>query len=951
MNLYLIACFKQGGHRVGYRIFDADYTDNNKKFFDAGENTVKWLIKTKGVNINGIQLHRNGKLAGQNGQFDRYTQIEIQGTIQNITDQRVINQQAVVLNRVNQQDLRIVDFKGQVIDVAESQLINALETNRIGIANAKLVQRDNGTKYISSIVGQFEQINKQDNYSQTASVKQTERTAQEPAQESESLKPVNKNTGIQNTGIQSPSKEKLNKIIEINKRQIETVMSKNNIDHNAESKKFSRILIIKALETMDMEQSYLRKIIQTQNKEEDDVLNQADPLKTRAEIRDARAQLDQSWELTPLAQANLKKIRDQARADAIQRKQIQSINQNRMGNTEFNTNVPVVRAKQINQKVSDKLTQEVRYTVDGENISKTLTVDDKLSAVLQLMANECPYYFWVISGLKLVELDEVSRISTMAAQIDSIYYNPEFVNLLTVDELQFVLLHEACHVLMQHLLRGKNKVMSVFNIATDLYINKYICNEFDLDPLTKPKGQLKSAKVNNGRSSRWQAQSSVGIKVPEDCLYSPLLDCEKDTPEEIYIQIMYEMAERLKDQLSNGGQGQNQQGQNQQGQGQQSQGQSGQDQGQQGQNQQGQGGQGQQCQQGQQGQNGQGQNQGGQGQNQQGQNGQGQNQGGQGQNQQGQQGKGQQSQGQQGQNQQGQGQNQQGQDQSNIGRSDQKLQPAEIETLKRILKEKFGVDVDNKNFESDLVEDEKTVGESEQTKEQMQKSTLSGIEARLQQSGQKQYQTGLSAYMQRHIQNALAPKVNWKRALRKLVQQSKKIDYSYQKPKRQYLQQNMIFPQDVPGDPDTVGTVLIAIDTQGSISDKDIGIALKQIMNLLNKFKSKGIIMYWDTQVAAKAEFSNIQEALRLRPAGGGGTDPNCIFEDLLKDKKFQKKINKHNIEAILVFTDGYFGEIDEQYKAKFGKKTIWIINDPSYENGKWKAPFGIVAPFKDGYT
>lgn len=58
-------------------------------------------------------------------------------------------------------------------------------------------------------------------------------------------------------------------------------------------------------------------------------------------------------------------------------------------------------------------------------------------------------------------------------------------------------------------------------------------------------------------------------------------------------------------------------------------------------------------------------------------------------------------------------------------------------------------------------------------------------------------------------------------------------------------------------------------------------------MNLLHKFKSKGIIMYWDTQVAAKAEFSNIQEALRLRPAGGGGTDPNCIFEDLLKDKKF----------------------------------------------------------------
>lgn len=98
----------------------------------------------------------------------------------------------------------------------------------------------------------------------------------------------------------------------------------------------------------------------------------------------------------------------------------------------------------------------------------------------------------------------------------------------------------------------------------------------------------------------------------------------------------------------------------------------------------------------------------------------------------------------------------------------------------------------------------------------------------------------------------------------------------------------MIFPSEVPGDLDTVGTVLIAIDTSGSISNKDIAKALKQIQDLLHKFKSKGVILYWDTEVAAKADFNNINEALKLRPAGGGGTDPNCVFKDILEDKRFK---------------------------------------------------------------
>lgn len=75
----------------------------------------------------------------------------------------------------------------------------------------------------------------------------------------------------------------------------------------------------------------------------------------------------------------------------------------------------------------------------------------------------------------------------MGASIDSVYYNAEFVNMMSVEQLAFVMLHEASHVLMKHTLRGQKKIHTVFNIAADLYINKLLCEEFQIDPFKKPQ--------------------------------------------------------------------------------------------------------------------------------------------------------------------------------------------------------------------------------------------------------------------------------------------------------------------------------------------------------------------------------------------------------------------------------------------------------------------------------
>lgn len=47
---------------------------------------------------------------------------------------------------------------------------------------------------------------------------------------------------------------------------------------------------------------------------------------------------------------------------------------------------------------------DVTYSVDGgRKVTKTMNVREKIVAVLNAMKNSCPYYFWVISGLKLIE--------------------------------------------------------------------------------------------------------------------------------------------------------------------------------------------------------------------------------------------------------------------------------------------------------------------------------------------------------------------------------------------------------------------------------------------------------------------------------------------------------------------------------------------------------------------
>ena len=55
-----------------------------------------------------------------------------------------------------------------------------------------------------------------------------------------------------------------------------------------------------------------------------------------------------------------------------------------------------------------------------------------------------------------------------------LFYNPEFVEKISLDELISVLEHECLHVVMDHFTRGKYLDKGIFNIAADMAINQLI---------------------------------------------------------------------------------------------------------------------------------------------------------------------------------------------------------------------------------------------------------------------------------------------------------------------------------------------------------------------------------------------------------------------------------------------------------------------------------------------
>ena len=88
---------------------------------------------------------------------------------------------------------------------------------------------------------------------------------------------------------------------------------------------------------------------------------------------------------------------------------------------------------------------------------------------------------------------ENKDIQTAGTDGETIYYNSEFLERLSVEEQTFIFAHEVCHIAFNHILRSEGKNPELWNIATDGVINQFLKR----DGLKIPQGGVDITEAIN----------------------------------------------------------------------------------------------------------------------------------------------------------------------------------------------------------------------------------------------------------------------------------------------------------------------------------------------------------------------------------------------------------------------------------------------------------------------
>lgn len=185
----------------------------------------------------------------------------------------------------------------------------------------------------------------------------------------------------------------------------------------------------------------------------------------------------------------------------------------------------------------------------------------------------------------------------------------------------------------------------------------------------------------------------------------------------------------------------------------------------------------------------------------------------------------------------------------------------------------------------------------------------------------------LGANLERFVNAALKPKVAWQDVLRRFISAKAKVDYSYARPKRRFLAEDLYLPS-LTGE--RLGELVVAVDCSGSISDKEIGEFAAEMLAIQQDCRpTKLHVIYFHHEVSRVDTF-NQDEELRIQPNGTGGTAFSPIFREI--DKRDLNPV------ACVVLTDlccSDFGPPTEY-------PTLWVSNHSS------EAPWGEVVMMKD---
>ena len=170
---------------------------------------------------------------------------------------------------------------------------------------------------------------------------------------------------------------------------------------------------------------------------------------------------------------------------------------------------------------------------------------------------------------------------------------------------------------------------------------------------------------------------------------------------------------------------------------------------------------------------------------------------------------------------------------------------------------------------------------------------------------------------------------DWRNALREFIEQVVTGDeYSrFNPPNRRFLAHDILMPThfDV-----AIGELIIAGDTSGSMGSV-YPVVFGEVANICKQANPEKVrIIWWDTEVCAeqvfnRGEFDDI--AGLLKPAGGGGTSPQCVANYIVK--------HDYKPTAVIWLTDGY---LDACPVAVCANELWGVVNNDHFQPAHGKA-------------
>jgi predicted metal-dependent peptidase len=179
----------------------------------------------------------------------------------------------------------------------------------------------------------------------------------------------------------------------------------------------------------------------------------------------------------------------------------------------------------------------------------------------------------------------------------------------------------------------------------------------------------------------------------------------------------------------------------------------------------------------------------------------------------------------------------------------------------------------------------------------------------------------MGASIPRVIGDLLEVKVDWREVFREFVQSAMrgKDEYTWRKMNKSYLANDMYLPSI---HSETMGEVVVAIDTSGSIDNEQISEFASELASICETCNPDKVrVLWWDTKVHGEQVFEgNYNDiAKMLKPQGGGGTHVGCVSDYMIK--------NSINAEVLVVFTDGY---VENSPKWEVSTPAMWFVTQNS---------------------